>query len=265
MIIIFNYVPKNGSKRYTNEGVALQFVKSIFRLKRIHALFAGHYDISPGEFFILSMVGGSMRLDGCGTCPTDNTCLDGEGTCPADSVHSASGEPHMASSGPHMANGGPHMASGEPHIASGGPHMANDGPHMTSNGPHMANGYVFCPDVDEFIGCSDIQNDLCMSKAALSQFLNSLERKGHIHKKTDPADKRKIMLSLTPKGRETFDSTHQRILRILDDIIARFGRDNMDAFLEMFNQFSDISYIIGMELTRSKESAETRSIPRKQG
>ena len=95
-----------------------------------------------------------------------------------------------------------------------------------------------------YIGFSEIQNCLHISKAALSQFLRPLERKGYIHRKTDPADRRRIMISLTATGFKTLKDLHLCAMKTLNEIITRFGRDNMITFLDMINKFADIALSI---------------------
>jgi len=94
---------------------------------------------------------------------------------------------------------------------------------------------------------SDIRNSLNISKAAVSQILHALKRKGRIRMESDPADRRRIVLSLTQDGCSVLDDMNRRVTHIMDETVSRFGEENMLTFIGMFDRFADIIHTIGQE------------------
>lgn len=88
---------------------------------------------------------------------------------------------------------------------------------------------------------SDIQNELFITKPAVSQILNTLEDKGFIIREINKNDRRKIVLTLTPKGAGFWEKMREYTDNIIIQIISRFGEENMKQLLKLFNHFADIS------------------------
>jgi DNA-binding MarR family transcriptional regulator len=85
-----------------------------------------------------------------------------------------------------------------------------------------------------------IQEALCIKKAAVSQMLNVLEKKGYINREINKENRRKIILTLTPKGETCVKETENAIDTLLSEIISRFGEKNTRQFMTLFNRFADI-------------------------
>ncbi len=88
---------------------------------------------------------------------------------------------------------------------------------------------------------SDVQNQLYISKPAVSQVLNSLENKGYIIRRTDTVDRRKIKVEVTAIGSEALTKAKAYLENTLDSVIARFGEDNMKQLIALFNQLAEIA------------------------
>jgi DNA-binding MarR family transcriptional regulator len=75
----------------------------------------------------------------------------------------------------------------------------------------------------------------CILPQSLSRITRNFEKKHLIFMKNDPSDARKILLSLTDKGkilmsRATIDSKE-----IYSQLIEDFGRENLEQLLEKLN------------------------------
>lgn len=103
----------------------------------------------------------------------------------------------------------------------------------------------------ENIYVSDLQSNLFISKPAVSQMIGSLEKKGYLCRKPCLSDRRKIILTLTPKGLETVDTMSRHVSDVLDEIISRFGEANTSALIELFNSFADISDDVKDKITEN--------------
>jgi DNA-binding MarR family transcriptional regulator len=67
---------------------------------------------------------------------------------------------------------------------------------------------------------STIGKHMGMDKSSLTRMIDDLEKKGMVFRKTDPEDRRKVLISLTEKGLECYDYSNQvadEILKLVDD------------------------------------------------
>ncbi len=87
----------------------------------------------------------------------------------------------------------------------------------------------------------NVQNSLHVTKPAVSQMYNTLEKKGYITRQIDPDDRRKIVATLTPEGREILKGTMETANEFLSEVIARLGEEDTKQLIELFNRLADIS------------------------
>jgi DNA-binding MarR family transcriptional regulator len=85
-----------------------------------------------------------------------------------------------------------------------------------------------------------IQKALCVKKAAVSQMLGVLEKKGYINRETNKANRRKIILTLTHQGEALIAKTEKNVDALLSNIISRLGKKNIEQMIILFNQFADV-------------------------
>jgi DNA-binding MarR family transcriptional regulator len=107
---------------------------------------------------------------------------------------------------------------------------------------NMAEAALMKGIADETLGSegAKIQEALCINKAAVSQMLGVLERKGYISRETNRDNRRKIILTLTAKGHKAVQDTGRTVDALLSEIINRFGKNDTEQFIRQFNRFADI-------------------------
>jgi DNA-binding MarR family transcriptional regulator len=88
---------------------------------------------------------------------------------------------------------------------------------------------------------SDIRNGLCITKPAVSQLLNSLEKKEYIKRETEKSDRRKINVTLTPRGHEVLKEAIKFADSVLEMTISRFGEENTKQLIYLLTLLADIS------------------------
>ena len=103
---------------------------------------------------------------------------------------------------------------------------------------------------------SDIQNNLHITKPAVSQIYSSLDKKGYIIREIDTSDRRKILVTLTPKGQEVLKDMKEQSGKMLNDVISRLGEEDTRHLIELFNRFADISDDIKQERTKMENKEE---------
>lgn len=106
---------------------------------------------------------------------------------------------------------------------------------------------------------SEIQNRLDFSKPAISQMLSALEAKELIVRETDKADRRKVTVVLTPKGRETLARAKTHMHGLMEESIRRFGEENSRKLIELINRLSDVTDEIMRENAEKALEGEPRT------
>lgn len=111
-----------------------------------------------------------------------------------------------------------------------------------------------CPYSDNNISISEVQNGLHITKSAISQMMNSLEKKGFIERTIDTDDRRKIVVTLTEAGKDILSKTKESANHNLNEIISTLGDDKTNQFISLLNQVSDISEELKKEIKNTKFS-----------
>lgn len=86
---------------------------------------------------------------------------------------------------------------------------------------------------------SDIQKSLHISKPAVSQVLNGLEKKGYIVRSIDSGDRRKIIVTLTQDGEGALQDAVRCHNEVVNQVFSQFGEDNARLFIQLVNRLMD--------------------------
>lgn len=86
----------------------------------------------------------------------------------------------------------------------------------------------------------DITETMHISKPAVSQILNNLERRELITRAIDKKDRRKITVNLTPAGRAALHEAMTCLNEMMDDVLNSFGSENTKTLVALLNELMDI-------------------------
>lgn len=93
-------------------------------------------------------------------------------------------------------------------------------------------------------GRSLTASELCartrILKSQMNAILGSLERKGIISRQRSHSDRRQVELRLMPEGFARYESTHRRVLGMVDRLIARMGEEKVRSLLPLLRQAAEI-------------------------
>ena len=81
---------------------------------------------------------------------------------------------------------------------------------------------------------------LSVSKAAVSQMLGSLEKRGCIRREIDPENRRKIIITITKKGKSAIDKGQKRMDELFSRIIEQFGEKDTRQFVRLLKRFAEV-------------------------
>jgi len=88
---------------------------------------------------------------------------------------------------------------------------------------------------------SEMKDYLCVSKAAVSQMLGSLEKRGLVTREPDPENRRTIIVKLTEAGRETIDQYDRSFDNFIGILAERFGESDTREIIRLIHKFAEIS------------------------
>jgi len=69
-----------------------------------------------------------------------------------------------------------------------------------------------------------------LEKSSLTRMVDDLEKKGIVFRKTDPGDRRKVLVSLTEKGLEYYNCLSQITTEMADDILEFVDDKDVEDF-----------------------------------
>lgn len=102
-------------------------------------------------------------------------------------------------------------------------------------------------DSENNVGLSDVRGYLSISKAAVSQMLGSLEKKGFINRDIDRSNRRNLIVTLTPEGRQALEQQYNEFSDRLEKIIDRLGEDDVKQMIKIVNRMMEITDTLNSE------------------
>lgn len=87
--------------------------------------------------------------------------------------------------------------------------------------------------------------DLCQKtkilKSQMNRTLNHLEELGIISRERSSQDKRRVFITMNKEHSSKYEKQHEKILALLDTIIARLGQESAAQTIDILNTISDIA------------------------
>ena len=106
------------------------------------------------------------------------------------------------------------------------------------------------------ISNAEIQDELQITKSAVSQMLDTLEEKGYIERKPDASDRRRMCVTTTPRGEQILQRMGQHAKRITDEVVARIGEEKIQQMFDLLNEFTDVFIEVQKEQASENQAEE---------
>ncbi|MDR2071493.1 MAG: MarR family winged helix-turn-helix transcriptional regulator [Treponema sp.] len=81
---------------------------------------------------------------------------------------------------------------------------------------------------------------LGVSKAAISQMLGSIGKRGYIQREIDRDNRRKIIITVTKKGKAAVEKGGQHMDLLMSRIITGFGEKDARNFVQLLDRFVEV-------------------------
>lgn len=94
---------------------------------------------------------------------------------------------------------------------------------------------------------SDLSTMTRSSTARIAVVLNTLEKKGYITRAIDPADRRRVLVSLTSVGAEYVRSIRQQLRQRMQRLLAELGEADAEEYLRITERILSITQHMAQE------------------
>lgn len=106
---------------------------------------------------------------------------------------------------------------------------------------------------DRLLTATDLCEMTNMLKSQMNRTLNSLEEKKLIIRERSSADKRQVFVKFHPDSSDLYLKQHNKILKMLDTIIAQFGEDQTREIIRLISSFLEVSETILENFDKTNE------------
>lgn len=96
-------------------------------------------------------------------------------------------------------------------------------------------------DEAEPISAGDISRDLHMSTPRIAAVLNSLQKKELIRRSADLADRRRVLVSLTERGKQAHEEKKNHIVENLHRLLEAMGETDAQEFVRLVGKAMDLT------------------------
>ncbi len=96
--------------------------------------------------------------------------------------------------------------------------------------------------VDGDVIPSEIAKKLSFTRARMSHILDSLETKGYITRRPDPSDRRRVLVSITDKGRDFAAKKNAESVASLSKQLSSLGEHDAKELVRILNKAYSLTY-----------------------
>ncbi len=86
---------------------------------------------------------------------------------------------------------------------------------------------------------SEISNEVGISTARVAATLNGLESKGLITRRIDVNDRRRILVEMTPEGKEEVKKHYQKMMKTATNMLQYLGEQDAKEYIRIMGKLAD--------------------------
>lgn len=121
--------------------------------------------------------------------------------------------------------------------------LGNERPHMDI--AESLRGEMIALHFIERRGCpvkpSEISRGIRRTTARVAAALNSLEKKGLVTREIDENDRRRILVKITPAGRDMVEERHRDIIRIATTLLSMLGEEDAREYVRITGRLAEFA------------------------
>ena len=88
---------------------------------------------------------------------------------------------------------------------------------------------------------SEISSAVGISSARIAATLNSMESKGYITRQIDPSDRRRILVTLTDKGREQEAEYRSKLAETIERMLKLLGEHDANEYIRIMRKMAELA------------------------
>lgn len=120
---------------------------------------------------------------------------------------------------------------------------------MKSNGPKQAHSFMqgemfilhYITHKNTDVIPSEISTAMNASSARVAMALKTLESKGLVERRIDQMDRRKIIVTITDRGRAMIESMHAEMHGKVEKVLKELGEEDAREYIRIVNRMTEIS------------------------
>jgi DNA-binding MarR family transcriptional regulator len=102
------------------------------------------------------------------------------------------------------------------------------------------------------VGVCGLGRQLSIGESAASLLVDQLVRRGYVGRKTDPADRRRVLLGATSRGEKRLRELRQGSAEIMNEWLAELDQDELEA---LAHGLRALAGVVSAEKTRAADHA----------
>ena len=103
----------------------------------------------------------------------------------------------------------------------------------------MIREIVLVKESGEHIIASSLAKNLGITRSAVSQIVNKLEKNNIIKRFPDPMDKKVAFIELSENAVSVYEETKRRVNVFLEQVVEKLGEEKVENFIKGANEFID--------------------------
>ncbi len=107
------------------------------------------------------------------------------------------------------------------------------------------------------VNVSDLHAGVRLTMSAVSQIVAQLERKGLVTRVMSAADRRRIVVSITPEGEALLGRAHRMMDEIIGELMERMGERDAEQLVELLLKLGRVIEQMRLEKAASSEEEDT--------
>ncbi len=115
---------------------------------------------------------------------------------------------------------------------------------------------LYLYDHEDGVTAGELSKALEIGSGGIANLLNALEKKELIIRTMSHEDRRKIIVTLDPKGREDITAHRREVLESTEEMLRRLGKEDTSELIRILSRMTEIGNEICLEQEGDK-NAET--------
>lgn len=111
--------------------------------------------------------------------------------------------------------------------------------HSKGSIPHGQKAALFSIALSENINVKQLAEILHVTSGAATQHIEALFTEGFVERLTDPSDRRNVIVTLSPKGKELIKKLKLKRITMMDDLFQEVKDDELQAFCNVMKKVNE--------------------------